>query len=85
MALNVVPPRHLSDVVLLKCLKCGCLYQPENKTKPKYFSDPIDWEPCPHCGYDHNGTAQQIPLWKYNLIKWFRGGFKKEKGYFLDE
>ena len=34
------------------------------------------FEDCPHCGYYGNRKAQIIPLWKYNMIKWFRGGFK---------
>ena len=68
MAKYIVPPKHEK---IIKCKKCGTMYVPEHKTK--YGNT---FEDCPHCGYCCNRKAQIIPLWKYNLIKWFRGGFK---------
>ena len=75
MAKYVVPPKKLKMEVLLKCYKCGCLYAPEGKQKG--YLNYTDYEDCPVCGYSHNSAEQAIPLWRYNIIKWFRGGFKK--------
>ena len=74
MAKYVVPPKELKREVLLKCYKCGCLYAPEGKQR-RYLNY-TDYEDCPVCGYSHNSAEQRIPLWRYNLIKWFRGGFR---------
>ena len=70
MAKYVVPPRQMSREIILKCCKCGALYVPDGKQKG--FLMETDYEPCPICEYSHNSDGQRIPLWKYNLIKYFR-------------
>lgn len=77
MAKYLVPPRKLTRVVLLKCFHCGGLYSPEGKSV-RYLCGSKNYEKCPFCGYEHNSDGQKIPLWKYNLIKWSRGGMKEE-------
>ena len=77
MAQNIVYSNKMQKVVLLKCLKCGCLYEPDGKTKSRFFETCLDYEQCPQCGYEHNGTNQIIPLWKYNLIKYARKKIKR--------
>ena len=66
MASHVVLPKNKP---IIKC-KCGTMY----------VSDKLNgsWaEPCPVCHCDVNHISfTKIPLWRYNLIKWFRGGFK---------
>lgn len=79
MAKYVIPPKKMSREIIIKCLKCGCLYVPEYRHK-YYGKDCGDYEDCPTCGYSHNSGNQRIPLWKYNLIKWLRGGFNGDKG-----
>lgn len=69
MAKYIVPPKHEK---IIKCKKCGTMYVPDKIDSSSTFED------CPHCGYCCNRKAQIIPLWKYNIIKWFRGGFKSE-------
>ena len=61
---------------LVKCYRCKTLYEPEHAGR-KYGSSDIYYEKCPVCGYDDNNYTNVIPLWKYNLIKLFRGGFRK--------
>lgn len=78
MARYIVPPRKLSREVILKCMKCGTLYVPDKK-KTDYFKIETDYEDCPCCGYKHNSDGQRIPLWKYNLIKYFRERGRKEE------
>lgn len=69
MAKFIVPPKKPKGLVLLKCYSCGTLYSPDKKVKNLISNS---YEPCPECGYAHNSDGQQIPLWKYNLIKWWR-------------
>jgi len=68
MARYVVPPKYET---IVKCRKCGTLYVPDS-THASWHT----FEDCPHCGYYGNKKKDTIPLWKYNIIKWFRGGFK---------
>lgn len=70
MAKYIVPPKKMSREVIIKCYKCGALYVPEGKQR-KFLHD-TDYEDCPVCGYSHNSNGNRIPLWKYNLIKYFR-------------
>lgn len=74
MAQYVVPPKNKS-VAIIKCWKCGTMYVPETMYKGLIISN---YEPCPVCGCRTNDEDNLIPLWKYNLIKWIRGGFKDE-------
>jgi len=76
MADYIVPPKRRKDLPILKCSKCGTLYVADFE-KVMYG---LNWyyEPCPICKFNQNDDMDRIPLWKYNLIKWFRGGFKKE-------
>ena len=67
MAKCVVPT---CKEIIVKCGHCKTLYVPESRTYTIFF------EKCPICGYTTNYERNRIPLWKYNLIKWFRGGFK---------
>ena len=70
MAKYVVPPRQMSREIILRCMKCGTLYVPDGRQEG-YLRD-TDYEPCPVCKYTHNSDGNRIPLWKYNLIKYFR-------------
>ena len=72
MAKYVVPPRHET---IIKCRKCRTMYVPDCG-HPKQGTVYSEWEECPYCGYYGNRKKDTIPLWKYNIIKWFRGGFK---------
>jgi len=76
MAKFIVPPRKRKDEYLVKCYSCGCLYMPEFRQKERLTDG--NFEPCPSCGYKHNTEGNCISLWKYNIIKFFRGGFDKE-------
>lgn len=71
MARYVVPPKKMKREILLKCFKCGTLYCPDGQTLS--LINGKSYEKCPVCGYEHNTDGQIIPLWKYNLIKYFRG------------
>ena len=70
MAKYIVPPKKMSGEVIIKCYKCGALYVPEGMQKSILRS--TNYEDCPVCGYSHNSNGNRIPLWKYNLIKYFR-------------
>ena len=70
MAKYVVPPVEMSREIILKCYRCGALYVPDGR-KTGYLHN-TDYENCPVCGYAHNTDGNRIPLWKYNLIKYFR-------------
>lgn len=70
MAKYIVPPRQMSREIILRCCKCGALYVPDGKQKG--FLKDTYYEPCPICEYSHNSAGQRMPLWKYNLIKYFR-------------
>ena len=72
MAKYIVPPK---GEMIIKCRKCKTLYVPEIKKSNSWFF----CERCPTCGYEHNDESDRISLWKYNLIKYFRGGFRNEK------
>lgn len=63
-----VVPKH-NKVTIIKCEKCGTLYVPETGN--------VFYEKCPTCGYAYNSEFNKISLWRYNLIKWLRGGFKE--------
>ena len=76
MAKFIVPPRKRKDEYLVKCYSCGCLYMTEFRQKERLTDG--NFEPCPSCGYKHNTEGNCISLWRYNLIKFFRGGFDKE-------
>ena len=71
MAKYIVPPRG-GYCIIVKCGKCRTLYVPNPNAHP--FGRLRNFEFCPVCGYDGNDYDDRIPLWKYNLIKWFRGG-----------
>ena len=77
MAKYVVPPTGKS-VLLVKCYKCKTLYAPDKEKDQDYIFSSRYFEECPVCGYPSNGWSEVIPLWKYNLIAFFRGGFRKE-------
>ena len=68
MAEALVPP-HGSCI--LKCKKCKGLYIPE---KIKIDYNTARYDPCPFCGYRHNSEKNTIPVWIYNLLKFFRSG-----------
>ena len=68
MADYLVPPKGSS---MVKCNRCGGLYLPDIfKTRNGYF------EPCPFCNDMFNTYKNTIPIWRYNLIKFFRSGRK---------
>ena len=76
MAKYIVPPKRDGDVII-KCNGCGTLYVPDKGKHP--YGDPTYFERCPVCGYSTNSKYQIIPLWKYNLIKWYRSWFDRDK------
>ena len=63
MASFLVPP-HGSCII--KCENCHGLYMPSRLDKYA--------EPCPFCGCKYNTIENTIPVWRYNLIKFFRSG-----------
>ena len=71
MAKYVVPPMGKENLIV-KCYKCRTLYVPEPGRHPYGRED--CFEKCPICGAGANNWENVIPLWRYNLIKWFRGG-----------
>lgn len=78
MADYIVPPLSRKDMTIIKCHRCGALYVPDGKEY--YIAGKFRYEPCPICGAQCNDDKNKIPLWKYNMIKWFRGGFNGNKG-----
>ena len=61
---------------IIKCRRCKTLYVPETIKEADFLFDDrysIRFEHCPVCGNSKNNWDDVIPLWKYNLIKWFRG------------
>ena len=68
MAEHVVKPLG-KETILLKCNQCKTLYEPDSNFNSNFYT----FEPCPVCKYPHNQWKDVIPLWKYNLIKFFRG------------
>ena len=79
MAKCVIPPKP----IIVKCRRCGALYVPDmDKDEINDWSGRfIGFEPCPVCGRTRLGFEDTIPLWRYNLIKLFRGGFRKQNGH----
>lgn len=75
MAKYVVPPK----TILVKCYRCHALYAPDPKRKPCGIQR--GFEICPVCGCGGNDWGNVIPLWKYNLIRFFRCGMKNEQVY----
>lgn len=73
MAKYIIPPK---GETIVRCWNCGTLYVPE----ARLFEGSSFFEKCPCCGYSANNWKNTIPLWKYNLIKLFRKGFKSFKG-----
>ena len=74
MAEHIVKPIG-KETILLKCYQCKTLYKPDEAFSENRF---YMFEKCPVCGYKHNNWTNVVPLWKYNLIKWFRGWGKGE-------
>ena len=77
MADYVIPPK----TAIVKCRDCKTLYVP-NRSKDRHMVGRgfASFEKCPTCGYEDNNYRDTIPLWKYNIVKWFRGGFNGNKG-----
>ena len=78
MAKYIVPPRN-GAVVLIKCKICGALYAADPKKHP--YGTSWRYECCPICNEDGNDNNCRIPLWKYNLIRYWRGLFNRDKSY----
>lgn len=68
MADFMVPP-HGS--CMIKCKGCKGLYMPESTNT---WAGDTYFEKCPFCGCTSNTYKNTIPIWKYNLIKFFRSG-----------
>ena len=76
MAQYVVPPR----TVIVKCESCKTLYVPDRSKDRRWNGGGFaNFEKCPVCGSDHNEYKNTIPLWKYNLIRFFRRTIKYER------
>ena len=75
MAEYVIPPK----AVIIRCRNCKALYVPDmEKSRRWHDGGFMAFEQCPVCEFNDNRQTEIIPLWRYNLIKLFRGGFKKE-------
>ena len=74
MAKYVVPSRRKERPVLILCYGCKTLYSPDKKDAFSGF-----YEKCPVCGYSTNNNYNTIPLWRYNLIKYWRGLINREQ------
>ena len=75
MAQYVVLPRQKRNVII-KCSECGTMYVPDKGKHP--YGDTSCFERCPACNYGANKKEQIIPLWRYNLIRYWRGLFNHE-------
>ena len=74
MAKNVVLPKiYYRHGPIVKCRKCGTMYVPEKEKSNKFFAKSF-FEECPNedCCCSINDINDVIPLWKYNLIKYWR-------------
>lgn len=71
-----MPPR----AEIVKCRECKALYVSDRGKDRRCSSDRsfASFEKCPVCGFDDNRYRDTIPLWKYNLIRFFRGKFRRE-------
>lgn len=71
MAKYIVGPKKKKDKErIVKCNNCGTMFVAEENNH--------GWsENCPTCGSSIYIKWNHIPLWRYNLIKWLRGGFKE--------
>lgn len=76
MAQYVVPPRK-KKFILVKCHKCKALYAPDPDVHP--YGEKNYYEKCPICGTCTNDRHNTIPLWRYNLIRYWRGLFNNEQ------
>ena len=74
MAKYVVPPNDKNKVRIIKCGNCKTLYVPDSGPDPWGF-----FENCPLCGSGSNAEFNLIPLWQYNLIRYWRGLFDREQ------
>ena len=63
-----VVPSSIAKNKIIKCCNCKSLYVYEKMR----FPGSLFFEACPSCGCSNNTTSELIPLWKYNLIKWFK-------------
>ena len=72
MAEHIVKPIG-KETIIIKCRQCKTLYVPDKNFVASRF---YTFEPCPVCREENNQWDHVIPLWKYNLIKAFRGMFK---------
>ena len=71
MARYVILRNMRNKPTIVKCDACKTMFVAEQNNH--------GWsEPCPYCHSHVYINWHRIPLWKYNLIKWFRGGFKDE-------
>ena len=75
MASHIVPPK-CGEGIIIKCYRCKTLYVPNVNVHP--HGDASCFEKCPICGAEYNDYKNIIPLWKYNLIKFFRGRWNDE-------
>ena len=77
MAKYVIPPND----VIVKCSCCKALYVPDRSKDMRWMSTKkfASFEKCPVCGNGDNTYKHTIPLWKYNLIRYWRGRHKEEK------
>ena len=74
MAKNIILPTGKKPIIV-KCYECKTMYvpEPQNTLKSGYF------ENCPICGNRGNQWHNRIPLWKYNLIRFFRGAWTEKE------
>ena len=76
MAKYVIPPNE----VIVKCRECKALYVPDRSADKSRPNDEfMSFENCPVCGCRRNDYRHTIPLWKYNLIRYWRGRHKEEE------
>lgn len=75
MADHIVPPNG-GKPIIVKCYRCKTLYVPNLNEHPLGAKN--NFECCPICGTGANSWSNVIPLWKYNLIKFFRGKWNEQ-------
>lgn len=73
MAKYIVSPKKKRDEQkIVKCGNCSTMFVAEENNH--------GWsENCPTCGNSIYIKWNRIPLWRYNLIKWFRGKINNEE------
>lgn len=71
MATGNVVLKHVNGITLIKCWRCKALYSTDQPLGPDGDGH-VCYEKCPACGFCLNGREEEVSLWRYNLIKFWR-------------